>query len=337
MANENAVLEISENDSADFFDFDELETKLQKDLDSQLSELEFLKEDREKIGNPDNLGKTVMNVVWEQFLNQMAATAGEDFIRENRGLTLDLRNEAHIQTTENFANGKIATHNDKIDYQKRHDDWQDNFQKNDDGSIKTNRDKPNYKGNKPDQIILKIDARDPYDINRPKGSAATHKDHTISAAEIMRDVEANAHLEHNHREIRRQIEAVKAEKDSSKKQVLKNELNETIKQSELITFANSDKNLSDLSAEANQSKSDKTMTEALEHERDGKKFAERFGENEEELRERDRIAREEYEKQKAEGERKSVETGKQSQKEEAFRIGGKAPSGSLQVIYQTTS
>ena len=38
--------------------------------------------------------ETVMNVVWEQFLNQIAVTAGEDFIRENRGLTLDLSNDA---------------------------------------------------------------------------------------------------------------------------------------------------------------------------------------------------------------------------------------------------
>lgn len=37
-----------------------------------------------------------MDVVWEQFVNQVAVTAGEDFIKENRGLHLDLRKEAHI-------------------------------------------------------------------------------------------------------------------------------------------------------------------------------------------------------------------------------------------------
>ncbi|MBP7786222.1 hypothetical protein KA062_03135 [Patescibacteria group bacterium] len=52
-----------------------------------------------------------MNVVWEQFLNQIANSAGEDFIKENRDLTLDISNDAHTQTTENFINGKIADHN----------------------------------------------------------------------------------------------------------------------------------------------------------------------------------------------------------------------------------
>jgi len=123
MAKENAILEEKEEYSEDSFDFDDLEERLQSQLDLQLSELDFLKTEKEKIGNLDNLGETIKNVVWEQFINQIAVTAGEDFIKENNGLTLDLRDEAHIQTTENFANGKIATHNTIIDYQERHDSW----------------------------------------------------------------------------------------------------------------------------------------------------------------------------------------------------------------------
>jgi hypothetical protein len=330
MANENAVL----NDNADSLDFDELETKLQEevDLDSQLSELEFLKEEREKIGNPDNLGNIVKNVVWEQFLNQIAVTAGEDFIKDNRGLTLDLRDKAHIQTTENFEKGETATHNGKIDYQKRYDDWQDNFKKNEDGTIKTNKDNPNYKGNKPDQKVLNnetIEARAPFDANREKGSASTNKDHAISAAEMMRDSESNTHLEHNYREERRQIKEIKNLKGNDKetqqiRTQKKEKLDETLAKNEIVTFANSKKNLKDLDADANRSKRDLPMGEWLDSEREGKKPAERFNIDEEELRERDRIAREEYEKLKEEGKRKSIETGKQSQKEEAFRIGGKA-------------
>lgn len=95
----------------DAVDFDELENKLDSDLEEQMADLKGLKEDRDKIGSPDSLGKTVMNVVWEQFINQVGVIAGEDFIRENRGLTLDLRNSAHIQTVENFKEGKIAEHN----------------------------------------------------------------------------------------------------------------------------------------------------------------------------------------------------------------------------------
>lgn len=286
MANENAVLEITEIDNADSFDFNELETKLQNDLDSQLSELEFLKKDREKIGSPENLGKTVMDVVWEQFLNQLATTAGEDFIKENRGLTLDLRDEAHIQTTENFTNGKIAAHNDKIDFQKRYDDWQDNFRKDDNGEIETKYDNRSNSYQK----VLKKDARKPFDENRDMGSSAVHKDHTVSAAEIIRDPEANAHLDKR----------------------------------EQIYFANGDKNLKDLDAVANQSKGDSNMNDWLNSERNGEKPAERFNLDEEKLREDGRIAREEYENLKEEGKRKTIEAGKQSQKEETFRITGKA-------------
>ena len=104
----NAILD----DVADeIIDFDDLESQLEGELEEKLSELQFLESEREQIGNPDALGSTIKNVVWEQFLNQIAVTAGEDFIEANRDLTLDLRAEAHIQTTENFANGKIATHN----------------------------------------------------------------------------------------------------------------------------------------------------------------------------------------------------------------------------------
>lgn len=286
MVNKTATLEITENDYRDSLDFDELENKLQSDLDSQLSELDFLNEEKEKIGNPESLGKTIMNVVWEQFLNQIAVVAGTDFIEQNRGLTLDLRDEAHIQTTENFAKGKIAAHNDKIDFQQRYDDWQGNFQRDENGSIKTKHDNRSNT----DQYVLNKDARKPFDENRDKGSATVHKDHTVPAAEIIRDPKANAHLD----------------------------------KKEQIDFANSDKNLKDLDAAANQSKGDSGMNDWLDSQRDGKKPAERFNIDEEELRERDKDAREDYEKLKDEGEQRTIKAGRQSQKEEAFRITGKA-------------
>jgi len=96
MPNENETLEISELGSEDNFDFDDLEAKLQSDLEIELSELKVIKDNREKIGNPENLGKTVMNVVWEQFQNQIAVTAGADFIRDNRGLTVLLTLNLHF-------------------------------------------------------------------------------------------------------------------------------------------------------------------------------------------------------------------------------------------------
>lgn len=107
--NEKAILDAIEFEAADG-ELD-IEQVLQDELLKNLEDLDIIQAEREHINNPDHLGETVMNVVWEQFMNQVAATAGEDFIAENHGLHLDLRDSAHIQTAENFAEGKIATHN----------------------------------------------------------------------------------------------------------------------------------------------------------------------------------------------------------------------------------
>lgn len=304
MAKENAFLDDNQGfseDVADSFDFDELEEKLQSQLEEELAGLEFLAEEKEKIGNPDNLGNVIMDVVWEQFMNQIAVIAGEDFIKENNGLRLDLRDEAHIQTTENFANGNIATHNTKIYYQERYDSWQSNFQKDPNTEHKTS----NFRYNEDKQVwekhdtrsdswkkVLNKGSRDDFDKRRPTGRDTnnTNMDHTVSAAEIIRDPAANAHMTRE----------------------------------EQVAFANSEKNLNLMDSAANQSKGDSTTSEWLDSERDGKKAAERFNVDEEALRKKEKEAREQYEKQKKEAEKKSIEAGKQSQKEEAFRIGGKA-------------
>ena len=79
MARENAILVQKEKQSeelAEPFDFDELEEKLQIQLEEELADMQFLEEEKERIGNPDNLGEIIMDVVWEQFLNQVAVTAG---------------------------------------------------------------------------------------------------------------------------------------------------------------------------------------------------------------------------------------------------------------------
>lgn len=53
------------------FDFDEKELELEEELEKVFSDLEMLKEDKEKIGNPDALGKVVLDEVWKQFGNQI--------------------------------------------------------------------------------------------------------------------------------------------------------------------------------------------------------------------------------------------------------------------------
>lgn len=294
MAEENAILNKEEQlneDLTESFDFDALEEKLQSQLEEELADMQFLTEEKEKIGNPDNLGNVIMDVVWEQFINQVAVTAGEDFIEENRGLHLDLRKEAHIQTTENFAEGKIATHNTEIDYQQRYDDWQSNFVKDENGNVVTHQ----TRSGKEEATLVK-GARKPFDEGRPTGSVEKHTDmdHTVSAAEIIRDPAANAHMT----------------KD------------------EQIAFANSDANLNEMDSSLNRSKGDKSMTDWLDNPNSsGQKPDEILdisAEDEAKLRQKDAEAREEYEKQKKEAEQKSIEAGKKSRKEEELRIGGKA-------------
>lgn len=82
MANDNAVMNKSENEFDDYFDIDELVEKLDNQLMEELSDLEFLEEEKEKIGNPDNLGKVVLDEVYNQFGNQIG---------------LDITNETLIQ------------------------------------------------------------------------------------------------------------------------------------------------------------------------------------------------------------------------------------------------
>lgn len=296
--NENAVLDAMDFEAKEV-SLDELEQSLETELEEQFEDLTFLQEEREHINNPDHLGETILNVVWEQFMNQVATTAGEDFIKENRGLHLDLRKEAHIQTTENFAKGKIAKHNTEIDYQQRYDDWQSNFVKDENGNVVTHQ----TRAGKEEATLVK-GARKAFDDGRPTGSAEKHTDmdHTVSAAEIIRDPAANAHMT----------------KD------------------EQIAFANSDANLNEMDSSLNRSKGDMSMTDWLDNPNSkGQKPNEIFdisAEDDAKLRQKDAEARDEYEKQKKEAEQKSIEAGKKSQKKEAFRIGGKALRTALMAI-----
>lgn len=278
----------------DFLDFEELEEELRAEVDNQLSELKILEKNKKKIGNPESLGKIVKDVVWEQFINQIGVKAGSDFIKKNNGFKFDIRDDAHIQTTENFAEGKIASHNTEINYQKRYDDWQSNFVRDKEGNIVMRYDRIDDEN----KAVLVDGARKPFDDGRPKGSASVHMDHTVSAGEIIRDPQANAHL--------------------SKEEQLK--------------FANSDTNLNPLDSSANESKGDHQMENWLNSERDGQKPAERFNIDEDQLREKGKEVRSEYEKVKEEGEKKSIEAGKKSQRAEAFRMGGEALRAFIMVL-----
>ena len=305
---ENAIITLDEYEQ-ESFDLDALEQKLEEELGEQMSGLKELKEEHKLIGNPDGIGTVVLNSVWEQFLNQVGVVAGQDFIEANRGLTLDLRDEAHIQTTDNFVHGKIASHNTYIDYQIRYDEMRADFQT--DPTTKTDE---YTRYNKDTKVVEKYDprsgewkakladgARDKFDTRTEKqrGSKTVSKDHVISVKEQIRDMEAAAHLDREERK----------------------------------NFAKSDVNLQDLDAGANQSKSDLTTEQWFETKnKKGKTPDENFPIDKEQMLENDKKAREEYEKMKEKGKQESIETGKKSQREEAFHIGGKAVRAAVTVL-----
>ncbi|WP_315453128.1 hypothetical protein [uncultured Selenomonas sp.] len=313
---ENAITTVNEYEQ-ESFDLDALEQKLEEEIGDHLSSLEQLKEEHKLIGNPDGIGAVVLNSVWEQFINQVGVVAGEDFIEANRGLTLDLRAEAHIQTTDNFVHGKIASHNAYIDYQNRYDETRQDFQTdpttetndytryNEDTKVVEKYDprakewKTQFKSNKELRATWDNRPKAKKDGNDSKRSRNVHIDHIIPIAEQARDMEAAAHIDKEDR----------------------------------ITFANSDVNLQDLDAGANCSKSDLPTEKWLEmKDENGKKPDERFPIDKEKMLENDKKAREEYEEMKEKGKQASIETGKKSQREEAFRIGGKAVRAAVTAL-----
>lgn len=132
MANDNEKLPMKMNfeESSDAeFDLNTFEADLEDKLKADLAGMVSPEEDLKKIGDPSSLGDPILKLILEQINNQIAVTAGEDFIKENGGLNLDLRNSAHIQTAENHNIGEVPSHNPS-DYKERHDTWVDKtFQK----------------------------------------------------------------------------------------------------------------------------------------------------------------------------------------------------------------
>ena len=272
MENKNEILEITKNE-LEYSNLMDLQSSLQVELNDILDELSSIEEDRKKLQNNEYLEEAIQDIIWDQVQNQLAVQIGEEFIKDNQGQTLDLRKSAHIQTAENFEKGNFATHNRDVNYQERYNKWQDNFTTNKKG-----------------ERVLKKDARKFFDKGRDMGSAAIHKDHTVSIKEQLNDIEMATFL--------------------SKEQVKE--------------FANSSKNLHDLDASANKSKNDKTMTEFLNSERNGLKPEERFNIDRKQLEKDDQEAREELKKRKDENKNIAIQSGKKSRRKEALKVTGKA-------------
>ena len=93
MANENAILN-SNDGIIEEFNLDELEEKLDNQLSEEFLELEFLEEEKKKIGNPDALGKVILDEIWTQFGNQIGLdmtneTLNQKYDREHQGESYD--------------------------------------------------------------------------------------------------------------------------------------------------------------------------------------------------------------------------------------------------------
>lgn len=81
MSNENVLAELNEYakmELDDSFDLEQLESKLEEELALEFNDLQFLQEEKEKIGNPDSMGKVILDEVWKQFSNQIGLELTSD-------------------------------------------------------------------------------------------------------------------------------------------------------------------------------------------------------------------------------------------------------------------
>lgn len=276
---------------AEDMDFAQLESQLEAEIDSQMEDLKVLEEEHDKIGNPATIGETVKNVVWEQFINQVGVIAGEDFIRENRGLTLDLRDSAHIQTKENFADGKIATHNyiskDKLEH---------NYDR--------------YK-NKPHGEFRREFVNPGMNASLPRaGKLEEQGIDTVTDIYTGRQISTQKKLEDgSNNPLAAQREHVKASAELYKEPSLQMANSDE----ELAGIINNPENLQGYTtAERNNRKSDNSAADM--EERDKNKHWEKANERAEKY----------ITKKQKEGEERLKAEGRKTQREEAFRIGGKA-------------
>lgn len=99
MANENELMNSTEEfGKTESLNFDELEEKLQSQLDEELTDLDFLKEEKDKIGKPDNLGNIIKDVVWEQFIKDEYRAVRADSERELEYLKSELEKNSQSAT-----------------------------------------------------------------------------------------------------------------------------------------------------------------------------------------------------------------------------------------------
>lgn len=85
------IITIDDAIDEDYISYDELDKEIEKQLEIEFKDLEQLKCDRQSIGDPKKITNAISQIVWEQFILQVAGTAGSDFIKENHDLNLSLK------------------------------------------------------------------------------------------------------------------------------------------------------------------------------------------------------------------------------------------------------
>ncbi len=155
MAKENAFLDEDQWLSevvVDSFDFDELEEKLQSQFEEELADLEFLKDEKEKIGNSDALGKVILDEVWKQFGNQIG---------------LDMTNETLIQ-----------------EYDRKHPDESREYNKKEGAKILTDK---KYKDTREEMKRKQAEGtlKDDYTGNDLKTGESFDVEHVVKRKEIF--------------------------------------------------------------------------------------------------------------------------------------------------------
>lgn len=284
-------LTITSEDETETFSLDELEAQLDEQLEEELKDLELSTQEREKIGNPDELGKVIIDATWEQFLNQITVTGGMDFIEENRGLKLDLRDDAHIQTAENFKNKKIAKHN----YKSRE-------------QLENSQDRYN---NTPHKEFRKQHVNPGMDATLERaGSLNKRGIETVDDLYTGRQIPTKTKLKNG----KNNPKAAQREHVTSSAEIYKDPtLQMGTSDQELADIINDPNNLQGYTtAERNIRKSDKSVDEMSAQ--DKTKHHERA----------DKKSKEFLEKEKQKVTERLKKEGRQTQKEEALRIGGKA-------------
>lgn len=194
--NEESAIQSFAQDSAHAEDIDEedlafdaLEQSLEAEIAQDTETINTLKESYAKIGTEEALAETFQNIVREQMNVHLGANVAEAFIEQNHGQTFDPRLSSHVQTSENFVKGKLATHNhEKVGDQDLSEVYKQNYDE--------------YVNKDYESKRREYDADRQKKTNRgdlPKASDGNEIDHIVPLKEQTENPDLAAHLTHQER------------------------------------------------------------------------------------------------------------------------------------------